>query len=132
MNISLTQKFFIALILLTSVAPFAILSSRAEDRTTAPAVIIPFYPGASLIPSHASSKENINGGAFQNVNLFVSEGFKKVLTYYQDKLGKFSIFGSHGSGRSALWHDSNNKGYRIVTLRETREGTAITITTRIW
>jgi hypothetical protein len=36
------------------------------------------------------------------------------------------------STKSALWNESTPKGYRIVSLAETQEGTKITITKRIW
>ncbi len=59
------------------------------------------------------------------------EQLQKVLTFYQEKLGKFSTSRSQFSSKSALWNESPQK-VRIVTLMEAEEGTKITITKRIW
>ena len=93
---------------------------------------IPFYPGSKQTPNCAPLETDKNHQSFRNVNLITSDSFKKVLAFYQDKLGKFSIFKSQSSTKSALWNESTPKGYRIVSLAETQEGTKITITKRIW
>jgi hypothetical protein len=93
---------------------------------------IPFYPGSKQTPNCVPLETEKNHQSFLNINLISSDNFKKVLAYYQEKLGKFSISKSQSSTKSALWNESTPKGYRIVTLVETQEGTKITITKRIW
>jgi biopolymer transport protein ExbD len=93
---------------------------------------IPFYPGSKQTPNCVPLETDKNHQSFLNINLISSDNFKKVLAYYQEKLGKFSISKSQSSTKSALWNESTPKGYRIVTLVETQEGTKITITKRIW
>jgi hypothetical protein len=93
---------------------------------------IPFYPGSKQTPNCVPFDTDKNHQSFLNINLISSDNFKKVLAYYQEKLGKFSISKSQSSTKSALWNESSPKGYRIVTLVETQEGTKITITKRIW
>ena len=93
---------------------------------------IPFYPGSKQTPNYVPLETDTNHQSFLNINLISSDNFKKVLAFYQDKLGKFSIFKSQSSTKSALWNESTPKGYRIVTLVETQEGTKITISKRIW
>jgi hypothetical protein len=93
---------------------------------------IPFYPGSKQTPNCVPLETEKNHQSFLNINLISSDNFKKVLAYYQEKPGKFSISKSQSSTKSALWNESTPKGYRIVTLVETQEGTKITITKRIW
>jgi hypothetical protein len=93
---------------------------------------IPFYPGSKQIPNCVPLETDRSHQTFQNINLITSDNFKKVLAFYQEKLGKFPISKSQASTKSALWNESTPKGYRIVTLVETQEGTKITITKRIW
>lgn len=93
---------------------------------------IPLYPGSKQIPRCVSIKADQNFNSFQNITLITSDSFKKVLTFYQAKLGKFSTSKSQSFARSAFWNESTMKGYRIVTLIEAEEGTKITITKRIW
>lgn len=93
---------------------------------------IPFYPGSRQIPNCDPLVTEKNYQSFLNINFITSDSFKKVLVFYQEKLGKFSIFKSHASVKSALWTESVPKGYRIVNLVETHEGTRITITKRNW
>jgi hypothetical protein len=93
---------------------------------------VPFYPGSRQIPNYTSVKADKNPQSFQNINLATSDGFKRVLNFYQEKLGKFSISKSQSVTKSAMWNESTPKGYRIVTLLETEEGTLITITRRVW
>jgi hypothetical protein len=93
---------------------------------------IPFYPGSKQIPDCVPLETDKNHQSFRNISLITSDNFKKVLAFYQEKLGKFPISKSQASTKSALWNESTPKGYRIVTLVETQEGTKITITKRIW
>jgi hypothetical protein len=93
---------------------------------------IPWYPGSKQIPSCVPIGMDKNHLSFQNINLITSDSFKKVLVFYQEKLGKFSTSKSQASTKSALWNESTPKGYRIITLVETEEGTKITITKRTW
>jgi len=93
---------------------------------------LPWYPGSKQIPSCVPIGTDKNHLSFQNINLITSDSFKKVLVFYQEKLGKFSTSKSQASTKSALWNESTPKGYRIITLVETEEGTKITITKRTW
>jgi hypothetical protein len=93
---------------------------------------IPWYPGSRQIPSCAPIGTDKNHPSFRNINLITPDSFKKVLFFYQEKIGKFSISKSQASTKSALWNESTPKGYRIITLVETEEGTKITITKRTW
>ena len=93
---------------------------------------IPWYPGSKQIPSCVPIGTDKNHLSFRNINLITSDSFKKVLVFYQEKLGKFSTSKSQASTKSALWNESTPKGYRIITLVETEEGTKITITKRTW
>lgn len=93
---------------------------------------IPFYPGSRLIPGTGPLETDKNPQSFLNISFITSDNFKKVLSFYQEKLGKFSIFKSQSLTKSAMWNESTHKGYRIVTLVETEDGTKITITKRVW
>lgn len=119
----ISQIFFI-------LAALAILPAQAEVMEKE--VGIPFYPGSQQIQNCVPLEAEKNKKSFHNVNLITSDSFKKVLAFYQEKLGKFSISKSQVSAKSALWNESTPKGYRIVNLVETQEGTRITITKRIW
>jgi len=119
----------IALFLFTSAA-LTITTVQAEIIEKD--VGIPFYPGSKQTPNCVALETDKNHQSFLNINLISSDNFKKVLAYYQEKLGKFSISKSQSSTKSAMWNESSPKGYRIVTLVETQEGTKITITKRIW
>ena len=93
---------------------------------------LPLYPGSKQIPSCVPIRADQNQPSFRNITLITSDSFKKVLAFYQEKLGKFSTSKSQTSAKSALWNESTSKGYRIVTLMEAEEGTKITITRRTW
>lgn len=93
---------------------------------------IPFYPGSIQVPDGVPLSTDRSLQSFLNINLVTQDTFKKVLLFYQERLGRFSIFKSQASPKSALWNESSPKGYRIVTLVETQEGTKITITKRNW
>jgi hypothetical protein len=121
--ILMVQIFFISTAL-------AVLPAQAE--VIEKDVGIPFYPGSQQIQNCVPLEAEQNHKSFRNINLVTSDGFKKVLAFYQEKLGKFSISKSQASAKSALWNESTPKGYRIVTLVESQEGTKITITKRIW
>ena len=123
LSILIAQVFFIATAL-------AILPAQAE--VIEKDVGIPFYPGSQKIQNCVPLETEQNHKSFRNINLVTSDSFKKVLAFYQEKLGKFSISKSQASAKSALWNESSPKGYRIVTLVETQEGTKITISKRIW
>jgi hypothetical protein len=110
----------------------ALTSLPAQAETAENNIGIPFYPGSKQIPNCAPLETNKNPQSFRNISLITSDNFKKVLVFYQEKLGKFSISKSQSSTKSALWNESTPKGYRIITLVETEEGTKITITKRIW
>lgn len=121
--------------LLIVIIIFAICSftaSYAKAETTEKEIGVPLYPGSRQIPSCVPVKTDQNNSSFRNITLITSDSFKKVLTFYQEKLGKFSSSKSQFSAKSALWNESTPKGYRIVTLMEAEEGTKITITKRIW
>jgi hypothetical protein len=93
---------------------------------------IPFYPGSRQDTNYAPLGVDKGGQSFRNINLITPDNFSKVLAFYQGRLGKFSIFKSQTSAKSALWNESNPQGYRILTLVGTQEGTKITITKRTW
>lgn len=93
---------------------------------------IPFYPGSKQIPSCAPIRADQDNLSFRNITLITSDSFKKVLTFYQKKLGRFSTSKSQALTKSALWNETTTKGYRIVTLIEAEEGTKITLTKRTW
>lgn len=93
---------------------------------------IPWYPGSKQIPSFVPTGTDKDQLSFRNINLITPDSFKKVLVFYQEKLGKFSTSKSQASTKSALWNESTPKGYRIITLVETEDGTRITITKRTW
>jgi hypothetical protein len=119
------------------IALFLFISAALTITTVQAEIIekdvgIPFYPGSKQTPNCLPLETDKNHQSFLNINLISSDNFKKVLAYYQEKLGKFSISKSQASTKSALWNESSPKGYRIVTLVETQEGTKITITKRIW
>jgi biopolymer transport protein ExbD len=119
------------------IALFIFISAALTITTVQAEIIekdvgIPFYPGSKQTPNCVPLETDKNHQSFLNINLISSDNFKKVLTYYQEKLGKFSISKSQSSTKSALWNESSPKGYRIVTLVETQDGTKITITKRIW
>jgi len=119
------------------IALFLIISAALTITTVQAEIIekdvgIPFYPGSKQTPNCVPLETDKNHQSFLNINLISSDNFKKVLAYYQEKLGKFSISKSQSSTKSAMWNESSPKGYRIVTLVETQEGTKITITKRIW
>jgi hypothetical protein len=119
------------------IALFLFISTTLAITTVQAEIIekdvgIPFYPGSKQAPNCVPLETDKNHQSFLNINLISSDNFKKVLAYYQEKLGKFSISKSQSYTKSALWNESTPKGYRIVTLVETQEGTKITITKRIW
>ena len=119
----LAQMFFI-------VTALTILPAQAEvDEKDAG---IPFYPGSKQVANCIPLETDKAPQSFVNINLITSDNFKKVLVFYQEKLGKFSISKSQSSTKSAWWNESTPKGYRIVTIVETEEGTKITISKRIW
>ena len=68
---------------------------------------IPFYPGSKQTPNCVPLETDKNHQSFLNINLISSDNFKKVLAYYQEKLGKFSISKSQSSTKSALWNESS-------------------------
>ncbi len=117
----------IVILITSSCAIFYAHAEMAEND-----IGVPLYPGSRQIPSCVPSKTDQNYSSFRSITLITSDSFKKVLIFYQEKLGKFSTSKSQAFARSAFWNESTMKGYRIVTLIEAEEGTKITITKRIW
>ena len=105
-------------------------TSQAETIETD--IGLPLYPGSKEIPDYIPVRTGQNHSSFQNITFITSDSFKKVLAFYQERLGKFSTSKPQTSAKSALWSESTAKGYRIVTLIEAEEGTKITITARTW
>lgn len=129
------MKYFRALCIFITQTIFiltAITILHAQPEALEKEVGIPFYPGSRQIPNCAPMDVDKEPKSFRNISLISSDSFKKVLLFYQEKLGKFSTSKSQSSTKSALWNESTPKGYRIVSLLETHEGTKITITKRIW
>lgn len=118
-----------ALIFFTSTA-LTIISAQAEGIEKDLGIL--FYPGSKQIPNCVPLETDKDPQSFQNISLITSDNFKKVLVFYQEKLGKFSTSKFQALSKSALWNESTPKGYRIVSLLETQEGTKITITKRVW
>lgn len=127
---SMKSHSFLIFIIIFVIYSLTISYVRAE--ITEKEIGVPLYPGSRQIPSCVPAKTDQNNSSFRNITLITSDSFKKVLTFYQEKLGKFSTSRSQFSSKSALWNESTPKGYRIVTLMEAEEGTKITITKRIW
>lgn len=121
--ISMNLTLFVSMVL-------CVLSATAE--VTEQELGIPFYPSAKPVPGIVPSESVRNGQLFLNINLISPDSFRKVLLFYEERMGKFSIFKSQATAKSALWYESTPKGYRIITLVETNEGTKITLSRRIW
>jgi len=127
-NLTKHPAFFIIIIVAIYYLPISGVKADMHEKD----IGIPLYPGSKQIPSCVSTKAGQNLISFQNITLITSDSFKKVLTFYQEKLGRFSTSKSQAFAKSAFWSESTAKGYRIVTLLEAGEGTKITITKRIW
>lgn len=130
-----TMKYFQALCVLLAQFIFistAMTTLHGQADLLEKDMGIPFYPGSRQIPNCDPVDMDKNQQSFFNISFTTSDSFKKVLSFYQEKLGKFSIFKSQSFTKSAMWNESTPKGYRIVTLVETQDGTKITITKRVW
>jgi len=127
---SMKSHSFLIVIIIFAICSLTVSYAKAE--ITEKEIGVPLYPGSRQIPSCVPVKTDQNNSSFRNITLITSDSFKKVLTFYQEKLGKFSTSKSQFFAKSALWNESTPKGYRIVTLMEAEEGTKITITKRIW
>jgi len=127
---SMKSHSFLIVIIIFVICSLTVSYVKAE--ITEKEIGVPLYPGSRQIPSCVPVKTDQNNSSFRNITLITSDSFKKVLTFYQAKLGKFSTSKSQSFARSAFWNESTMKGYRIVTLIEAEEGTKITITKRIW
>ncbi|HOD79055.1 MAG: hypothetical protein KBH86_01485 [Syntrophorhabdus sp.] len=111
---------------------FSLTIPQIQAETIETDIGLPLYPGSKEIPDYIPVRTGQNHSSFQNITFITSDSFKKVLAFYQERLGKFSTSKPQTSAKSALWSESTAKGYRIVTLIEAEEGTKITITARTW
>ena len=123
---------FCVFILQTIIILAVMTNVHAQNGVFEKEVGIPFYPGSRQIPNYGAPDLDKDPQSFLNISLITPDSFKKVLTFYQDKLGKFSIFKSQTLTKSAIWNESTPRGYRIVTLVESENGTRITISRRVW
>lgn len=110
----------------------AMTNVHAQNGSLEKEVGIPFYPGSKQIPNYGALDLDKDPQSFLNISLITPDSFKKVLIFYQDKIGKFSIFKSQSLTKSAIWNESTPRGYRIVTIVESENGTKITISRRVW
>jgi hypothetical protein len=71
-----------------------------------------YYPGAKEDPANPA----INVPHMQNVHLLTGDSFEKVLTWYTQKIGKFTD-ASSSKGKQSLWRNEPKEGgFMTVTI----------------
>jgi hypothetical protein len=97
------------LVLFTVVFSMGIGSGNAADNKIPG---LQYYPGAVEDPANPA----INAPQMQNVHLLTSDPYEKVLTWYSQKLGKFTD-ASSPKGKQALWREEPKEGgFKTVTI----------------
>jgi hypothetical protein len=105
------RTFFVGLVLLLSIPIVFLVAKDGAQAAGEPDIGIPIYPGAKQDPAIPP----LNTPFMKNLHLLTGDPFDKVLAWYTQELGKFTV-------------DPQKKGTQALYSKKNKDGEVMTVT----